>query len=161
MNIVQVPSPNYGDRRGRKPVAIVLHLMDGTLVGTDAWFQLPTSKVSAHYGVGKNGEIHQYVDEGYAAWHAGVVDTVLTSLPAGNPNTWSIGIECEGTRKDTSLPQALYDPLSTLVADICTRWGIPLTPQAILLHREIYRRKACPGCLDRDVVLTQAKEKMK
>jgi N-acetyl-anhydromuramyl-L-alanine amidase AmpD len=37
--------------------------MDGTLAGTDAWFTNPASQVSAQYGIGKNGEVHQYVKE--------------------------------------------------------------------------------------------------
>ncbi|HWO92013.1 MAG TPA: N-acetylmuramoyl-L-alanine amidase, partial [Methylomirabilota bacterium] len=65
-------SPNKeSGRRGFRPEAIVVHIMDGTLLGTDARFANPGSKVSAHYGVGTNGQIHHYVAESDTAWHAG------------------------------------------------------------------------------------------
>ena len=48
-------------RSGQKPRAIVLHLMGGTLKGTDSWFRNPVAQASTHYGVGKKGEIYQWV----------------------------------------------------------------------------------------------------
>jgi N-acetyl-anhydromuramyl-L-alanine amidase AmpD len=64
MEIIQKKSPNFWvGRKGYRPEAIVIHIMDGTLIGTDSWFANHTSQVSAHYGIGKNGEIHQYVQE--------------------------------------------------------------------------------------------------
>jgi hypothetical protein len=48
-------------RGGFRPEAIVIHIMEGTLGGTDDWFNNPASKVSAHYGIGRNGQVHQYV----------------------------------------------------------------------------------------------------
>jgi N-acetylmuramoyl-L-alanine amidase len=39
MDIITIPSPNYTKgRAGYKPVAIVIHIMEGTLNGTDSWF---------------------------------------------------------------------------------------------------------------------------
>ena len=62
-------------RNGLKPQGIVIHLMDGTLLGTDAWFLNGNrgSVSSAHYGIGKTGEIHQYVKDEDRAYHAGNV----------------------------------------------------------------------------------------
>ena len=72
MNIIPVLSPNFTQgRRTYRPEAIVIHVMDGTLKGTDGWFSSPLSQVSAHYGIGRNGEVHQYVEEIDTAWHAG------------------------------------------------------------------------------------------
>ena len=59
---------------GYKFIAIVDHIMSGTLTGTDSWFANPVSKVSSHFGVGKNGEIHQYVDLDNPAWANGGVN---------------------------------------------------------------------------------------
>ncbi len=60
MEIIQKKSPNFWvGRKGYRPEAIVIHIMDGTLVGTDSWFANHTSQVSSHYGIGKNGEVHQ------------------------------------------------------------------------------------------------------
>ena len=74
MCIIDIPSPNFSEgRRGCDPELIVIHIMEGTLAGTDHWFRNPESKVSAHYGIGANGEIHRYVRESDTAWHAGRV----------------------------------------------------------------------------------------
>ena len=73
---------NYAaGRRGWTPEAIVIHVMDGSLSGTDSWFNNPASGVSAHYGVGKDGVIHQYVQENDTAFHAGtIVNPVWTGI---------------------------------------------------------------------------------
>ena len=50
----------HPERAGYHPEAVVLHIMDGSLIGTDSWFNDAKSQVSAHYGVGRTGEVHQY-----------------------------------------------------------------------------------------------------
>lgn len=45
--------------------------MAGTLAATDAWFANPASQVSAHYGAGLDGALHQYVKLVHAAWANG------------------------------------------------------------------------------------------
>jgi hypothetical protein len=47
---------------------IVIHVMQGTLAGTDAWFHNPDSQVSAHFGVGKDGTVYQWVALDQVAW---------------------------------------------------------------------------------------------
>lgn len=93
-------SPNFTTgRAGQKPVLIVIHIMAGTLKGTDAWFANPASDVSSHYGVGTNGEIHQYVQEKDTAWANGRVyypTSKIVKEKGGNPNIYSISIENEG-----------------------------------------------------------------
>ena len=48
-SMTPVSSPNYGLPRGtlgrseNKVLAVVDHIMEGTLVGTDSWFQNPAS----------------------------------------------------------------------------------------------------------------------
>jgi N-acetylmuramoyl-L-alanine amidase len=62
-----IGSPNVGGAMG--PVAMfVVHVMQGTLSSCDNWFQNPNAQVSAHFGVGKAGEVHQYVDTSRVAW---------------------------------------------------------------------------------------------
>ncbi|MBS0149346.1 MAG: N-acetylmuramoyl-L-alanine amidase [Nitrospira sp.] len=72
MAIQCIGSPNKDKgREGYQPEAIVIHIMEGTLKGTDAWFKNEESGVSAHYGIGEASEIHQYVGESDRAWHTG------------------------------------------------------------------------------------------
>jgi hypothetical protein len=72
------------NRGGNKPKLFIVHIMQGSLAGTDSWFHNPAAQVSAHFGVGKDGTIYQWVNTSDTAWHA------------ANANRVSIGCECEG-----------------------------------------------------------------
>ena len=132
-------------------MAIVIHIMEGSLDGTDSWFKSKASVVSAHYGIGINGEVHQYVKETDSAWHAGRVNAPSWSLikAAGNgiyinPNYYTIGIEHEGD-ENTIWSDATYQASSAMIRDIAQRWNIPIDREHIIGHHEIYSIKACPG----------------
>ena len=76
-----IGSPNhYNGRLGYKVTRITLHIMAGYLTGTDSLFQNPNRQASSTYGIGPNGEIHQYVAESDAPWtdpaHAGQTPSV-------------------------------------------------------------------------------------
>ncbi len=152
MNIKEVPSPNFTPgRKAYKPEAIVIHIMEGTLTGTDTWFSTPASKVSAHYGIGLNGEIHRYVKEQNTAWHAGRVDapswSQIKKTANGlyiNPNYYTIGIEHEGNTA-TQWSDAMYRASSALIDEIATRWSIAKDRDHVVGHHEIYSLKTCPG----------------
>jgi len=146
MNIIQKKSPNFwSGRKGYRPEAIVIHIMDGTLIGTDSWFANPSAQVSSHYGIGKNGEVHQYVNEQDAAWHAGRVDVPSWRFikPGINPNLYTIGIEHEGGPNDI-WTDAMKQSSSTLIREICQRWQIPIDRDHIVGHFEIFSKK--PNC---------------
>jgi len=146
MNIIQKKSPNFWiGRKSYRPEAVVIHIMDGTLVGTDSWFANTTSQVSAHYGIGKNGEVHQYVQENDAAWHAGRVDAPVWKLikPNVNPNLYTIGIEHEG-KPDDVWTDAMKQSSATLIREICQRWQIPIDRNHIVGHFEVFSKK--PNC---------------
>jgi len=103
--------PNFWvGRSGYRVLAFVEHVMQGTLVGTDAWFEKKSSDVSAHYGIGKlvgtpaAPQVHKYVDIRNTAWHAGVVDQptapFVLRYPDVNPNYLTVGVEHEGYSGD-------------------------------------------------------------
>lgn len=134
-----------------RPEAIVIHIMAGSLAGTDSWFSDPISGVSAHYGIGKNGQVHQYVREEDTAFHAGTVDrpswTGLKRTAAGvivNPNYYTIGIEHEGKGNEV-WTDAMTNASAELVAAIAARWGIPVDRAHVIKHHEIRHAKTCPG----------------
>lgn len=150
MNIIKKTSPNFAyGRDGHKPDAIVIHIMDGSLTGTDSWFASPSSGVSAHFGIGFKGEVHQYVEEQNTAWANGRVDNpkakLVVARPTINPNKYTISIEHEGS----DLSKAPLEQLKVsgeLVKYIATKYGIPLTRDYIYGHREIYSKKTnCPS----------------
>lgn len=142
-------SPNFwAGRQGYRPEAIVIHVMDGTLKGTDSWFASTQSGVSAHYGVGKTGEVHQYVKEEDSAWCNGIVNKPTWSLlkPGVNPNRYTIGIEHEGNASDP-WPEAMIKASAELVREVCGRWGIPIDRDHIIGHYQIdgVKKPNCPG----------------
>jgi N-acetylmuramoyl-L-alanine amidase len=139
-NFVKGRSPRF------HPEAIVIHIMEGTLGGTSAWFNNPSAKVSAHYGVGKTGQLQQYVSEPDTAFHAGIVDNPSWVLlkPHVNPNHYTIGIEHEGFSND-DWSQDQYRASANLVAEIAARWNITLDRLHVVGHREIRASKTCPG----------------
>lgn len=139
---------------------IVIHVIEGTLAAADAWFNDPAAEVSAHYAIGLNREIHQYVKEEDTAFHAGRVNgatAALVRLYQANPNYYSIGIEHEGTAT-SEWPDTMYEDSARLVAEIAKRHGIPLDRTHIVGHREIYALKSCPGRGDVDRIVRLARE---
>ena len=129
MNITSVLSPNFTQgRRTYRPEAVVIHVMDGTLKGTDSWFSSPLSQVSAHYGIGRNGEVHQYVEEIDTAWHAGRIHDptwpLIKKTSDGmyiNPNYYTIGVEHEGNEQ-SEWTDTMYATSAEMIRKICQRW---------------------------------------
>jgi hypothetical protein len=160
-SIVQKPgSPSncYPDRQGFAPEAIVLHVMDGTLAGCDSWFASAAAQAGAHFGVGKNGEIHQYYRLSQAPFANGAVEdgytaTLVDANNRANPNFWTISIEHEG-RPGDPVPDAQLDASVRLAAWL---WqtailpggatGVALDRKHILRHGDISPRSrpSCPG----------------
>lgn len=99
---------------GCDPRFIILHIMVGTLAGTDSWFRNPAAQVSAHFGVGKSGTVYQWVDTNDTAWHAAAA------------NDRAIGIEHEGQPGD-SLTPAQIEADTKICAWAHKAHGIPLT----------------------------------
>jgi hypothetical protein len=158
--IAWIGSPHLNKGRGGyRPEAIVVHIMEGTLSGTDAWFNDPTSKVSSHYGIGRNGEVHQYVHEADTAWHAGRRYQPSWKLirPGVNPNLYTLGIEHEGDG-ETPWSEAMLASSTELIRDLCNRWAIPVDRDHIIGHREIYALKTCPGrAVDLDALVERVR----
>lgn len=140
MNITQIPASPANYSKGRAGCTVdrvVIHVMDGSMQGTAAWFSNPAANVSAHYGVSSAGEVVQYVSEFDTAWQAGNLDV----------NRRSIGVEHEGRPADgpwTPTPLQLQAS-ARLVADICRRNAITPSKLTIVPHSSINPKHECPG----------------
>lgn len=147
-------------RAGGVVDVIVVHIMEGTLSGTDQWFRNPASGVSAHYGVGRDGRVVQWVQDGDTAFHAGKKvrpsAAIVLERATENPNNYSIGIECEGRAGDEP-PSDLLAALADLVATVADRHRIPVDRRHVVGHREIRADKGCPGRIDVDAVVRLAR----
>lgn len=128
-----IGSPNhYNGREGHHVTHITLHIMAGYLAGTDSVFTNPASQASAHYGIGADGTIHQYVSEADGSYS----DANYIS------NNSTISIEHEGGIPQATCTQACIDASARLCADIAQRYGLGRlwhdgTKGNVWLHREI------------------------
>lgn len=121
---------NFRSGRSQPIDRIVIHVTDGPAtqaIQTANWFGNPNAGVSAHYVVGRAGEIYQCVRHENTAHHAG---------PA---NSHSIGIE-------HVVPHALNPPTVTpnqymasarLVRWLCSQYQLPVNRTTIRGHSEV------------------------
>lgn len=131
------PSPSFGERR---PAYVVLHhTSDSDAARAVATLTRPSSQVSAHYLVARDGRIVYMVDERLRAWHAG------DSYWGGNRdiNSASIGIEIDNDGREP-YREAQIATLTALLADLKSRWNIPAAN--FLGHGDVAPgRKVDPG----------------
>ena len=157
--ITWIGSPNhYNGRNGYSVTHITLHIMVGYLGGTDSTFQNADTQASAHYGIGADGTVHQYVSESDGSYS----DANYMS------NNSTLSIEHEGGMASGAVcTQACMDASARLCADIARRYGwTHLWHDGlngnVWLHREIpgTDHAACPDLapngLDVDYVINKA-----
>lgn len=150
---VTISSSNWS-RLSYQKKGIILHWIVGELSAADATFKNPSRNASAHYGIGSNGEIHQYVEDKWSAWHAGV----------WHYNKHYIGIEHAGGQmvgKNRKKPtKEAHEASAKLVAWLCHEYKIPCNRKNIFGHRAV-KSTQCPGTLDMDWIVNRANQIMK
>ncbi|HXI95949.1 MAG TPA: N-acetylmuramoyl-L-alanine amidase [Candidatus Acidoferrum sp.] len=142
-------SPNFWPgRQGLRPIAIVIHTMGGSLAGTDGWFANPSSQVSAHTGVGLQGERHRYVRFEDRAWANGILEPGNLWAKIGgasNPNNFTLSIETE----DLGDPTMPVDELqyNAVLAEAKAMQATHPGMTWLLRHADISpaSRRNCPG----------------
>jgi len=143
--VEDVPSPNFGPRRGvASPDLVVVHYT-GMETAEAALARLtdPASEVSAHYLVDIDGRVVRMVAEQCRAWHAGV------SCWGGvrDVNSHSVGIELVNPGHELGyppFPEPQMAALEGLLAGILRRHAI--APARVLGHACIApTRKRDPG----------------
>ncbi|HSL00827.1 MAG TPA: N-acetylmuramoyl-L-alanine amidase, partial [Rubrobacteraceae bacterium] len=132
-----VNSINYcrASRGAGKIDYIVVHVAEGSYSGTISWFKDRRAGVSAHYVVGREGQVAQCVRNKDIAYHAG--------------NWWynqrSIGIEHAGYGSNRrTWTDSMYRESARLSAYLSRRYGIPVNDTHIVRHRKVVATK-CPG----------------
>ena len=140
---VNVPahSSNYTvGRSGRKIEYIAIHHMAGVLSAVQCGniFARAGRNGSSHYGVGKDGEIGQYIDEANTAWCNSNWDS----------NCKSVTIETSNSSTGGNWPVSdnVLNNLIKLVADIAKRnnLGTLVKGKNVVWHR-MYTATTCPG----------------
>lgn len=159
MESTWIGSPNFTPGRAGKITHITLHVMGGFLAGTDSTFKNQANQVSATYGIGSNGTIHQYVKESDTAWADGNYSS----------NSTGISIEHEGGYQTAYFTDACAEASAQLCADIAKRYGLGKlvhdgTRGNVLLHREIpgSTHPSCPDLavngINVDKIITRANQ---
>ena len=147
-------------RKGYKPLAIVIHVVEGSMDAMDSWFKSEQSKVSAHFGNSYEGKLKQYVRLQDTAWANGRIARPKAKLvlenPGINPNYYTVSIEHEGSGKQ-DLTEKQRNASAWLINKLCKELFIPLDRRHILRHNEIFADKTCPGAIDVDRLLAVAK----
>jgi hypothetical protein len=108
------PIPVNFTKGGQESVrGVVIHIMAGTLAGTDSWFRNPKAQASSHFGTGKTGALYQWVDTADRAW----------AQASGNRD-W-LSVENEGKGGD-ALTSAQLDKCAAVLAWAHKTHGVPL-----------------------------------
>jgi LysM repeat protein len=145
-----VGSPNFNNRRRPDDItAIVMHsTANSSLDRVVDWFNNPSAQVSAHYTIGKDGEIVQHVQDMHRAWHAG------RSVWKGREsvNDFGIGIEMVNLNDGHDpYPETQHQAAVALCAWLCDKYSISVDD--IMGHVDIAippGRKSDPRAYDQD-----------
>lgn len=103
---------NYTKNGQERVLGLVVHIMEGTLEGSQSWFNNSGSQASSHFGTGKDGELRQWVDTADRAWAQG----------AGNRDYLSI--ENEGHTPDALTPKQI-EAVAQTFAWVAKKYGVP------------------------------------
>jgi len=120
----------YSRRTITRPTSMVIHTTNGNKGSSfagEARFLRNSPDVSAHYLIGKSGQIAEILPPSWQAWHAGVARS-------GYSNNQSIGIECHHAVGET-WPLAQIAALTWLTRMLMDTYTIPL--ERIETHRAI------------------------
>lgn len=147
-------SPNHSGKRNHKIDRITPHCVVGQCsVETLGNIFAPTSRqASCNYGIGPDGRIGMYCEEGNRSW---------CSSSASNDHR-AVTIEvASDTKHPYAMRKAAYDALIELCVDICKRNGIkkllwlggkdetlsyePKKDEAVLTAHRWFANKSCPG----------------
>ena len=135
------PSPNFGPRRdGALPDLVVLHFT-AMASAQSALERLcsPEFEVSAHYLIGRDGQLWHMVAEKDRAWHAGAGVWAGVS----DVNSRSIGIELDNDGR-VPFAEPLMARLEELLPAVLARWDIPA--HRVIGHSDMApARKFDPG----------------
>lgn len=137
---INMPASHYSKGRdGRKIEMITIHHMAGVLSAKQCGniFQ-GNREASAHYGIGNDGEIAQYVDEANTAWANGNWDANCKAVTIETSNNKTGG--------DWTVGDKALNSLIKLVADIAKRnnLGTLVKGKNVTWH-SMYCSTTCPG----------------
>ena len=136
-------TPNVSKGRSIVPKAIVLHHTSGNYNGSVAWCLDPTSRVSYHCIVAKDGRRSVLADPDERTWHAGV----SSWRGRKDLNSWSVGAAFEGDTNKRQLNDTEMESMADYLLPIMKRYNLAL--RDVTDHRTV-----SPGRKD-DLAMTE------
>lgn len=137
-------SPNRSHPRNHTIDKITIHHMAGDLSVETCGnlFANPNREASANYGIGSDGRVGLYVDEGDRAW--------ASASPSNDNRAVNIEVANCATGGDWPVSSAAYNKLIDLCVDICQRNGIKTLnytgdADGNLTEHRMFMATACPG----------------
>lgn len=137
-------SPNCDHPRNHAIDKITIHHMAGDLSVETCGnlFANPSREASANYGIGSDGRVGLYVNEGDRAW--------ASASPSNDNRAVNIEVANCATGGDWPVSDAAYSKLIDLCVDICQRNGIKALnytgdADGNLTEHRMFMATACPG----------------
>ena len=103
-SVRQYPASSANYDTSRRPIKkiIIHHAASTSFESIGQVFSNPSRGASAHYGVGRNNNVDQYVPEKFTAWHCGNYPVNQESIGIENVNsagapTWEVAPETKNT----------------------------------------------------------------
>ena len=121
--------PSNYTQRTHTPKYLIMHNSEETFESMTELFQRPNYKAAAHYGVGRDGSIVQYVKDSQIAWHT------------RGHNTGKIGIKIVAGTKFPGMTKPQEESLIKLARYIVGVYNIPL--ENVRGHNE-FNNTDCP-----------------
>lgn len=139
-----LPLSNYAPGQMDRIIGVTVHHMDGSLASADGWFHNSRAGSSAHFGIGYDGHIVQWVDTADVSYHACMAN-------------WGwVGIENESDPNQPDAPPTAQQIAA--MGQIIAWLGTPAVPATSMnsggvgYHRQFggpcnqaWGQTACPG----------------
>ena len=158
----KIGNHKFPGRSGRKPLAIVLHIQEGTTMGSLNWWASGNADASSTVMVQPDGSVLRVIPEADGPWTNGDANkpsakgqSLITRSGGGNLNLVTLSVEMQGYTADRLSPAAL-NAICWQVTEWMGKYG--LTTTDIYRHADInsVTRGQCPGAYF-DQVMTELK----
>lgn len=156
---VDIPQSNYRSRNGELPMAIAIHIAEGSKASVIETFKDPSVQKSSHFLVCKDGSVVQFVSTKNASFCTGNIDNPVSELVLSkptNPNGWTVSIEHEGFANQ-DITDTQYTTSAKILKYCHDAWDIPLDRTHVFGHREAFSQKICPGMINIDKIIQKAR----
>ena len=146
-------SPAHPDcihSRGATPVdRLVIHTMEGTLPGSEAWFKRGRAErdgktpTAAHYLIGRLGDVVQMVPDDRLCYHCGMWNARSIGIEhEARIAPWGVRLRADGSVKPPpypagEFPEAMLLASAEVVAILCRKYQIPVDRAHIVGHSEV------------------------